>query len=76
MSRETEKIMKELQQFLALHGDEATDEESVDRLTRQFLFGMQQLSPEPQGRGPRNCRRLFRPCGTGILKEKTSGISP
>lgn len=38
MSRETEKIMKELQQFLALHGDEATDEESVDRLTRQFLL--------------------------------------
>ena len=38
MSRETEKIMKELQQFLALHSDEATDEESVDRLTRQFLL--------------------------------------
>lgn len=38
MSRETEKIMKELQQFLALHGDEATDEESVNRLTRQFLW--------------------------------------
>ena len=37
MSRETEKILKELQQFLALHGDEATDEESVDRLTNQFL---------------------------------------
>lgn len=38
MSRETEKIMKELQQFLTLHSDEATDEESVDRLTRQFLL--------------------------------------
>ena len=37
MSRETEKILKELQQFLALHGDEAADEESVDRLTNQFL---------------------------------------
>ena len=37
MSRETEKILKELQQFLALHGDEATDEQSVDRLTNQFL---------------------------------------
>ena len=37
MSRETEKILKELQQFLALHSDEATDEESVDRLTNQFL---------------------------------------
>ena len=37
MSRETEKNLKELQQFLALHGDEATDEESVDRLTNQFL---------------------------------------
>lgn len=37
MSRETEKLLKELEQFLALHEDEAMDEENVDRLTEQFL---------------------------------------
>ena len=37
MGRETEKLMKELQQFLALHGAEATDEDSVERLTDRFL---------------------------------------
>lgn len=37
MGRDTEKLMKELQQFLALHGAEATDEDSVERLTDRFL---------------------------------------
>lgn len=37
MSRETEKMMKDLQQFLALHAGEMTDEDSIDRLTDQFL---------------------------------------
>lgn len=37
MSRETEKVLKDLQQYLALHEDEVTDEESLERLTSQFL---------------------------------------
>lgn len=37
MSRDTEKILKELQSFLMQHGDEAADEDSMDRLTEQFL---------------------------------------
>lgn len=37
MSRETEKLMKELENFLALHADEVVDEESANRLTNQFL---------------------------------------
>lgn len=37
MSRETEKVLKELQKFFALHEDEMTDEESTDRLAKQFL---------------------------------------
>lgn len=37
MSRDTEKLLKELQSFLMQHGDEAADEDSMDRLTEQFL---------------------------------------
>ena len=37
MSRETERMLRELQRFLALHAEEATDKESADRLTSQFL---------------------------------------
>ena len=37
MSRDTEKLLKELQSFLMQHGDEAADEDSMDRLAEQFL---------------------------------------
>ena len=37
MSRDTEKLLKELQSFLMQHGGEATDEDSMDRLAEQFL---------------------------------------
>ena len=37
MSRETEKVLKEIQKFLALHEDGITDEESLSRVANQFL---------------------------------------
>lgn len=37
MGRDTEKPLKELQSFLMQHGDEAADEDSMDRLAEQFL---------------------------------------
>lgn len=37
MSRDTEKPLKELQSFLMQYGDEAADEDSMDRLAEQFL---------------------------------------
>lgn len=37
VDRETEKMMKELQQFLALHEEEVTDEDSLERLADRFL---------------------------------------
>lgn len=39
MDRETEMLMEALQQFLALHSDEVTDEDSIGRLTDRFLAG-------------------------------------
>lgn len=51
MGRETEKLMKELQQFLALHGAEATDEDSVERLTDRFLSEYGVGHPRRQGHG-------------------------
>ena len=37
MSRETERLLKELNQFISLHENEITDEDSVNRLCEQFL---------------------------------------
>ena len=37
MSRETEKLLKELSQFISLHENEITDEDSMNRLCEQFL---------------------------------------
>lgn len=37
MSRETEKLLKELNQFISLHENEITDEDSMNRLCEQFL---------------------------------------
>lgn len=37
MSRETEKVLKELQQFLALHEDEIADEDGLSRAANRFL---------------------------------------
>jgi len=37
MSRETERLLKELKQFISLHENEITDEDSVNRLCEQFL---------------------------------------
>ena len=52
MDRETEKLMKELQQFLALHGAEATDEDSVERLTDRFLSEYGVGHPRRKDMGP------------------------
>ena len=37
MSRETERLLKELNQFISLHENEITDEDSMNRLCEQFL---------------------------------------
>lgn len=37
MSRETEKLLKELNRFISLHKNEITDEDSMNRLYEQFL---------------------------------------
>lgn len=37
MSRETERLLKELSQFISLHENEITDEDSMNRLCEQFL---------------------------------------
>lgn len=37
MSRNTEKLLKELDRFISLHENEITDEDSMDRLCEQFL---------------------------------------
>ena len=37
MSRETERLLKELNRFISLHENEITDEDSMNRLCEQFL---------------------------------------
>ena len=37
MSRETEKVLKELQKFLDAHAEDAADEADVDALTERFF---------------------------------------
>lgn len=52
MSRDTEKLLKELQSFLMLHGDEAADEDSMDRLAEQFL-SEQGIHPVDENAAPK-----------------------
>lgn len=47
MNKETELLMKELQQFLSLHGEEPTGEDGMEHLTDQFLAG---YGGDPLGR--------------------------
>lgn len=46
MSRETEKLLKELQQFLDSNTDEAVDETTVNALAEQFLAEYDQKSAD------------------------------
>lgn len=52
MSRDTEKLLKELQSFLMQHGDEAADEDSMDRLAEQFL-SEQGIHPVDENAAPK-----------------------
>lgn len=75
MSRETEKLLKELQRFLDSSTDEAADETTVNALAEQFLTEYDQKC-RPERFCARNCRRLSESCGTGTVQEKAHGISP
>lgn len=48
MSRETEKLLKELDAFMAAHADDDLDEDAVDELIRQFMDQHGIPSPEDE----------------------------
>jgi hypothetical protein len=45
-SRDTEKTIRELQQFLREHEDEITDEDSMHRLAMAFMSQHSRLQPK------------------------------
>lgn len=52
MSRETEKLLKELNRFISLHKNEITDEDSMNRLYEQFLEEHDLNTPDLKNTAP------------------------
>lgn len=75
MSRETEKILKELQRFLDSHADEIKSEDDANALAEQFLAEYDQKCAAQQDHAPETADDYLDLAEQATSKKSTWNIS-
>ena len=70
MSRETERLLKELNQFISLHENEITDEDSMNRLCEQFLEEHNLSAPDLKNTEPETADDYLELADRAMSKKK------
>lgn len=75
MSRDSEKVLKELQKFLDAHAEDTENEADVDALAERFFAEYNLKCKEQKESAPETADRLSGSRRTGHVEEKKSRIS-